>query len=244
MKQPPNVRRPVVVEFFGMPGGGKTTISKIVLAGLQDQGLAITYSPDVTRDDWQQPARTCARLAMIIRELPHLLRLLPVLLPVLGWPQARLKDHLKSLHVCLTVASMLSRLARLGQSAVLDQGPMQAVWSAMLMSPAPGDAGKVLHRMQTLLPDHQWHLVLIDTPDDILQKRLAQRRINHSRLQSKNTPDGKVIWSRARKNMTYLFRHLPPSMGGASQGLIRVQTGDRTPEQSAGQILQHILHNS
>ncbi|WP_424943974.1 hypothetical protein [Aliiroseovarius crassostreae] len=200
----------------------------------------MAYSPDLTHDNWAQPMRTFVRLAMILREMPHLWRLLPVLGPVLGWPQARLKDRLKSLHVCLTTASLLSRFARLGQSAVLDQGPMQAVWSAMLMSPNPGDTGKVLRKMQTLLPDHHWHLVFVDAPDDILRERLAQRPVNHSRLHSGTTLARPDVWAHARENLSYLIKHLPPSSQGKQKDLIRVQTGDLTPERSARHILRHL----
>lgn len=233
MQMPPPSSTPFVIEFFGMPGSGKTTVARLVIEELNARGHIVADSSALTHDALPMAARSGARLGMILREVPSLLGLTPALLPVLTWKQASLRDRLKGVFVCATVSSMLARLGRRGESAVLDQGPAQAAWSARLRSERDHSADGLLSAMRGLCPHHWWHVVILDAPDQTIRHRLDQRVSKHSRLQTRASQVDAMLWSQARDIFEEITEDLEKAADRISITVTRLRSDGADPADMA-----------
>jgi hypothetical protein len=120
----------MLIEFFGLPGSGKSTISRLVADLLLKRGLAveeITYNLDHGRSHAER----------LLVKLSHLLRYAAAhprcafsgLVAVAVTRQASLHDLCKSVFNWMFIASLASRKRSSNSITLLDQGIAQALWS-------------------------------------------------------------------------------------------------------------------
>jgi hypothetical protein len=120
----------MLIEFFGLPGSGKSTFSRLVADLLLKRGLAVE---EITYDlDHRRP-----RVERLLVKLSHLLRYaaahpryaLSDLARVVATRQASLRDLGKSIFNWMFIASLASRKRSSHSITLLDQGVAQALWS-------------------------------------------------------------------------------------------------------------------
>jgi len=120
----------VLVEFFGLPGSGKSTMSRCVADFVRTHGLYV----DETTYEIDHRHRAVARWALkatriLLFAVAHPSRALSGFAAVLSTDQSTWTDLGKSLFNWLFVMSIASRKRLHGRVTILDQGLAQALWS-------------------------------------------------------------------------------------------------------------------
>lgn len=173
--------RGVVVELVGLPGAGKSRRARLLGAALADRGLVVGFpqaplGPAVpvglrlARKAAASGAAALMRPGTTLRVLGGLRRSGQ---PGPGDVAGRAVQWLVAQHVT-------ARAARSGGVGVLDEGPLQALWSTGLR----GDASPVLAALQHC---PRWHsadlLVIVRVSPEVALARLSARESRHSRTQ-------------------------------------------------------------
>ena len=190
------VGQPVQIEFFGLPGSGKTTLAGEVNAILRLRDATSIYSPDVTRDHAPGLPRTLARSRLIASWFPWQAANWRLVAEVAAVRQASLRDRVRSLYTCMTVAALYDRLDRTPWNAVIDQGMLQALWSVHLHDRtgfSPAGWSRVLDREAARSRVY----VCVETPVEVCSMRLDARSSKHSRMQSDAALNDRALWERA-----------------------------------------------
>ena len=124
-------REPVQIEFFGLPGSGKTTIAREVHTLLASRDQTTLYAPDITRDHAAALPRTLARGLLIARRLPWQRASWPPVRAVAAVGQPSLRDKSKALFNTMTVAALYAELDPPPERGHRS-GDAQAIWSVHL----------------------------------------------------------------------------------------------------------------
>lgn len=200
------------IEFFGLPGSGKTTVAKELLRLLQATGVSASFSGDRMGDGAPIVQRMLRRLGMVAGQSPR----------EIGsyWRGARLMvargeglgDSAHSLWNLISVQAMTNQHLRGRGLMVLDQGLVQAIWSArMRENRGDGDVG-----WGALLSDDwlgQCCFVQVGCKAETAMERLRNRKQRTSRMQRPDRLQELAEWSRGEALVTEL--------GGMTEGLLR-----------------------
>ena len=120
----------MLVEFFGLPGSGKSSLSRHVAEALAAFGLTvdeITYDLDHRR---AKPARVLLKLACLVRHVAAVPRQsASSSWRIAGTRQATWSDLRKSALNWIFISSLASRERPPNRITLLDQGVAQALWS-------------------------------------------------------------------------------------------------------------------
>ena len=231
------------IEFFGLPGSGKTALARQVVSLLHSEGRSAALSRDVMGDRLGLARRSLRRLALIMRVLPlHIGRAYRATrcLPAAGSTR---KDLLKSLWNYCSVLAMALNHARNGKGTlVLDQGVAQALWSARMhgvgSNPAPDSAsltaGGCFDRSL---------FVRVETPTEVAAARLQRRRFKTSRMQRPDRIGQQSLWDKANEITTDLTGRIEAELERRHlRGrLIRVKSDDSSdPAETARVIVAHL----
>lgn len=221
---------PLVIEFLGLPGAGKTTAAALLRRSLAEDGIATVFAPEITRDDLPDRPRFLARAALILRALPHWRRDLPLLGAILAIRQRRFRDRLKAIYNGWTLLSLHARLPG-SAIAVLDQGLMQAIWSFHLFSPDEPDITRWVTRLGARLRGD--HLVIyLSQPASLCRERLEMRESRHSRLQDRAIAQDQALWQRAERICEDIARATP--------GTITIEAGKDGPAGIVARVLEAV----
>jgi hypothetical protein len=164
---------PLVVEFVGLPGAGKTTTEVQVTAALMERGVSAADRPSVGGQDIHR-ARHYARLGGFFlgrpAELGAAFRL--ARLGGAGVP-AGLRDSFR----CVSVWAWRLALAReLGlEVLLLDQGPVQEGWALTLRGGWTPEAVAVEVARLVRVAGVSYALIHFDLPAQLAAERIARR---------------------------------------------------------------------
>ena len=218
-----------VIEFFGMPGTGKTTVAGLVAREMHKQNLPIEFNADRIGDELGSSRRNILRLGMILRELPSTWLLVPIVLANVVARSMGTKAKAKATYNLLTLLSWHARARRLGRVLLLDQGMAQALWSLKVFSKCSEDGDLP----DALLPARKddWQLIVLSADTGVLRQRLSDRASKHSRLQQSKWRDDDRLWAAGERQIdeiaARLRRNNPDIIINACQ------TDDMAPEDTA-----------
>lgn len=232
---------PLRIEFFGLPGSGKTTIARALHGLMTRHDPSCRFSPDVTQDQRPGLPRTLARLRLIARNAPLRAADRQAVAAILRLPQRRRKDAVKALFNHLTVAALYRDLERQGASAIVDQGLLQAIWSVEIMATGGFEIERWKPLLRKELSPQRFH-ICIQTPPAVCQGRLDARPGKHSRMQSDTVRADPVLWERAESIRAGVTVALASACGqrGLEAQLLAVD-GTQDPTAAAIGIMEHIF---
>lgn len=172
----------MLIEFFGLPGSGKTTLSHDVANLLRARGITVSEDTYNLDHRFRRPGRLLVKLSHFLYYLGRNPRRgLFAISSIILTKQATLIDLCKSLLNWMFIASISSRERRDDTITILDQGISQAVWSI-------GFAAQRETWLEMALAKDQWEalkpdmIVHIRADHQTIANRLATRKIRTSRL--------------------------------------------------------------
>ncbi len=198
-----------VVEFCGLPGAGKSTLARTLVARLRVEGIPTTEVMAPLGPDAQRASRIVRKVGAIARGLgdPGSARLIAEV--GLRSGQADRRDRVARPANLLVVRHAVRR-ARAGVGVyVLDQGPLQEWWSAALRA----NSERVLALAAEDRADRADLLVRVDTPIDVLLDRLGARGARQSRLEAVETAQRRAELERGAVLLDTLCSQLVHSPG-------------------------------
>ena len=183
----------MLIEFFGLPGSGKTTVAKCLCALLRQSGRPVLASHELMPEDIPKVRQVFQRIMLIGQE--HLLGRPKGMRIGAIWRlnQASLKDRIKALYNALTVNAIIARAKRRDLTLVMDQGLFQAVFSSQLRA----NETDVEAALASVDFPMDLKIVTLGVDVDTIRNRLSVRQNNHSRLSSDTDPAISPMWQRA-----------------------------------------------
>lgn len=206
--------QPLVVEFVGLPGAGKTTVSRRIVAQQQWDGRVCGHRRQLGRGHSSRLAYYARKAAFHVRHRQHL----PAAL------RAGLTVHPRSLASALHAVALASwahglSVARERQLEllILDQGPLQEAWSVIV-------AGELWDRpaMSRVLggilvgSELPFAFVHLHVDVDVAIDRIRQRTCRGSRFDSMSDVEATRILSAHRADLEVLVGDVAAITGAAA----------------------------
>lgn len=173
---------PLLVEFVGLPGVGKSTLAAGLVEVLRDDGVKV-WTPVSNVNNVESHIHRVPRKATYVARY---LLCRPTV--AAGWlrtfqqnPNASAHDVVRTGFNWLFVAGALRSRRISNGVTVADQGLFQAYWSAVLGDPNP-PAYSVHRVMETELSEARLVVILVEADPDVVRRRLAARADNPSRV--------------------------------------------------------------
>lgn len=127
---------PLILEFVGLPGCGKTTISSLVIDRLREQGFRCEDRESL-REAWLARPSGAGRLHAYVADPQLSLALFRYALAV-GFPGRTRRNYIE--HLLHIAAFLTQRLDTRTDIVVLDQSIVQTVWSLSIPGRPPSTA--------------------------------------------------------------------------------------------------------
>jgi thymidylate kinase len=226
-----------VVEFCGLPGAGKSTLARTVVARLRLRGVPTTEVMAPIGPDADRRARLMRKSAAVIRGAvePGSIALAARVGLLSGQTAAR--DRVARPANLLVVRHAVRRAQRRPGVHVLDQGPLQEWWSAGLRA----ESAKILAFAANDRAVRSDLLVHIDTPVELLMQRLQARQVRQSRLEGLSPAERREELERGELLLASLIDQLVHSPGVPAPEIIRVDGLDTTaPEAIVEAVLRSV----
>ncbi len=189
-------RRSAVIEFIGLPGVGKSTLSHRVAEMLQQRGWRVeqpTYSVDHEMRTWE---RLLLKLQRVSAEaIFHPASAVRSVRAILATRQASAAGFIGVTVNWLFMSSLLRKADRRTGVHIFDEGPLNALWSIAFSASSAGTAGilgKLARQRSTPVL-----VALIEAEIAAVRERLDLRTNGQSRLERAGPADD--AWERARR---------------------------------------------
>ena len=171
---------PLVVEFCGLPGSGKSAVASHTCRAMRSEGVDAYVADLPVSAAAPRPARVLRRGGLALRQVAggpgdaaRAARVVAATRPS-RWDGAALLAQL------LAVQELTARARRGDRVALLEEGIVQTLWSVGLRSSVDRQDRLVDWLALTTRADV---VVLVDAPTGTVLDRLAARRSRHSRTQ-------------------------------------------------------------
>ncbi len=170
----------MIVEFIGLPGVGKTTLSRSVAVDLKSREISV-YHPNYKCDIYSTPRRVTSKARFVIQNLRTNPRLsLTMMQKVVQSGQKSLDDFARVLFNIYYILGLTNSFDSRSGITLLDQGIYQARWSVGLQSTQP--IAEVIKRVdipKNLAPDL---VVFVEATDATIANRLTNRTDGDTRF--------------------------------------------------------------
>lgn len=204
----------MLIEFFGLPGAGKSTLSQLVSAQLRAQGIAVDEATYVVDHRCGRALRLAKKATSIVgyaATRPY--NMFRELRQILATRQSASRDLSRSISNWMFVASIAAKRRDRNSLVLLDQGFAQAIWTIGFGARQPNwlDLFFANTDLDALMPDA---IIRVNASQTVAAHRLAQREGGASRLDGKSIDDGvlnrgearcEAILARARSNGVRIF---------------------------------------
>ena len=241
MHRAPRPGPELCVEFFGLPGSGKTTIAREVHAILTRSTPGLILAPELLRDEAGVAVRVAAKLRLILSEFARNGALPDAVRKTFAIRQPRVRDTLRAVFTVATVVSLYANVGRRRISAVLDQGLLQALWSVQLRLPGNDSDALVADLLKEAAHSGRFH-VSVETPSEVCAERLEARASKHSRMQDPGAAGDPHAWAKAELlHRTILSDFWAACRRQGSPQRVIVVDGTADPVEVAGQIVAAFL---
>lgn len=174
------------IEFVGMPGSGKSTISHAVAGLLRDRGNEVLEPTRIVDRLPSGRARRTRKLKLAVAECVRCPgRTIESAGAILRTSQASPAGHSLSILNWVYLAGLYRQAARQPGISLFDQGILQAIWSVAAGQrslPEQASDSWADRAAAVLVPDAV--AVFVDAADPVLRSRLAGRTDGMSRLDS------------------------------------------------------------
>jgi thymidylate kinase len=183
---------PLVVEFLGLPGVGKTTVLSPVAAQLQAAGISI-----VLRNEILQQWQALSGLQRLRQWMPSTLNQWQVLMQSVGLAAQVKPINLPSFSKAVKIFSNLKRLDQIQspQLVLLDQGMLQETWSVGITGEPPTEV-QLRSRLAPLFDQRSLAIVYFKADPNLALDRLQQRSTQNSRLNQMSPQTAQAMLSR------------------------------------------------
>jgi thymidylate kinase len=237
-----------IVEFFGLPGSGKSTAAELARKSLAELGVASTIEDRAFDAEVDRSTRIVRKLSLAVGPgLAHPLRSARALGRI-AVGQRSLADALgRSLQWQVAVATT-SRARRRAGLHLLQEGTLQALWSIALRRRVDAEPWTLAAALpERLLPDL---VVVVEAPLEVVAARLEARGSRHSRTQRLDGVErdaelqrGQALvlellqrWTSERgPDRTVLIRHASADPPDVDELVGRITALTLVPEAAAGQ---------
>jgi len=214
----------ILVEFFGIPGTGKTTLARAVVEELRTRGVRVAEAnlPIMVEHSGISAMRRAALAGgFALREPTLAMRSLS---EVMASRQRRLNDLRAVALNWLSKCELMRRAVQGPGIQVSDEGLLHAVWSiAYSARDATVLGGSVVEAIRYLLPA-VWLVVMVDAADEESAERLRRRPGRLNRLARDSMRDGRAPVRRARSGIAQTRRILGDVVRAAPSADIRVMS--------------------
>jgi AAA domain len=172
----------LVVELCGLPGAGKSTFAREVLASATQGSVRIRLPTEAIGPEVPRTRRIGRKLLLVTEET--LRRPVPsadTMRRIAGSGQGGVRP-VSSRWVQWVATQRLMAVARSTPGvSVFDEGVTQALWSLGLR----GDPSTTLAALGRTVGrwEHPDHIIVLDLPLEVIDRRLSERGSRHSRLQ-------------------------------------------------------------
>jgi glycosyltransferase involved in cell wall biosynthesis/predicted kinase len=231
------------IELFGLPGAGKTTLAKHLVEQLRGQGRTVRFSQDIMGDQLRPWPRSARRLALMAKALPLHPRTAVKCAGNLEIGRSSTRDKLKSLWNFYSVMAMsLSQRRDGGELSIMDQGLVQAVWSARVHG-SPGDRTNIASILAAAGGLKQTLFVHVRAPIDTARLRLENRKANTSRMQRADRIDDDALWERGERtasDLAHCIKHELRSRSRLAHLITVISDLESDPEENAKAVLARL----
>lgn len=171
----------IIVEFVGLPGVGKTTLSQTVAEECRTDDLRI-IEPIRKRESYSNKRRIASKAGLVCRDvLLHPQTTTVMAQTIFKTDQQSLSDLVRVAFNLYYVSAVVSKYRQSNGVCLLDQGPYQGIWSVGLHSPM--EWSRILDRFdyqsKRIVPDL---VIFVEANIDTIIDRLKSRENGSTRF--------------------------------------------------------------
>jgi thymidylate kinase len=202
---------PLVLEFVGLPGAGKSAVAELLGAALAQRGISWGGRKDV---GGQKVRRSNHYAGLALYYLRHPAELQAALQLGQGG-SSRIWARVYQAVKYVSVWSYRLALARRSgcQVLILDQGPVQDAWSLLLRGPWRDEMVQEAVSRVIRTSGLSYALVYFDLPVEVAVRRIAQRPTRESRFDRLEPPESARQLTREGKRLEQLYARVVETTG-------------------------------